>query len=173
MQCPACQHSNSRVLESRSTEGGKSIRRRRECLNCKQRFTTYERIEFIPLTVIKKDGTRESFDRSKVLRGMVRACEKTGISTSHLNSLVDEIETQVQQRPQKEISTKAIGKLVLTFLKRESEVAYIRFASMYEEFQGVNDFVASLENLKSDSESQWHYNFTESSATVRRIPSLS
>lgn len=161
MQCPSCQHSNSRVLESRSTEGGKSIRRRRECLNCKQRFTTYERIEFIPLTVIKKDGSRESFDRSKVLRGMVRACEKTGISPSHLNSLVDEIETSVQQLPQKEITTKAIGKLVLTLLKEESEVAYIRFASVYEEFQGINDFVATLENLKSTQESQWHYSLSE------------
>ncbi len=173
MQCPACQHSNSRVLESRSTEGGKSIRRRRECLKCKQRFTTYERIEYIPLTVIKKDGTRESFDRSKILRGMVRACEKTGISTNHLNSLVDEIETEVQQSPQKEISTKTIGKLVLKLLKRESEVAYIRFASVYEEFQGINDFVATLESLKSAPEPQWNYAFVESSATVNSTPSLS
>jgi transcriptional repressor NrdR len=181
MQCPSCQYDNSRVLESRSTEGGKSIRRRRECLKCKHRFTTYERIEFIPLTVIKKDGSKESFDRSKILRGMVRACEKTGISPAHLDSLIDDIEVRIQQMPQKEITTKAIGLLVLTFLKKESEVAYIRFASVYGQFQGIDDFVAALENLqksttksnKSTTQPQWHYHFSESPETLNPSPYLS
>ncbi|ELR97918.1 transcriptional regulator NrdR [Gloeocapsa sp. PCC 73106] len=162
MQCPSCQHTNSRVLESRSTEGGKSIRRRRECLICKHRFTTYERIEFVPMTVIKKDGKRESFDRSKILRGMVRACEKTGISVAHLDSIVDEIEAQIQQLPQKEITSESIGKLVLEFLREHSEVAYIRFASVYGQFQGIDDFVATLENLQNHAQQaelakDWHY----------------
>lgn len=163
MQCPSCEHTSSRVLESRSTEGGKSIRRRRECLRCKHRFTTYERIEFIPLTVIKKDGRRESFDRSKILRGIVRACEKTGISTLHLDGIVDEIEAQIQQLPQKEITSEAIGKLVLEFLKSESEVAYIRFASVYGQFKGIDDFVATLENLQQNQSNEpelppdWQY----------------
>jgi transcriptional repressor NrdR len=158
MQCPYCQHPNSRVLESRSTEGGQSIRRRRECLQCKHRFTTYERIEFVPISVIKKDGKRESFDRSKLLRGIVRACEKTGVPHARLEALVDEIESQIQQRPEREISSRQIGAIVLHYLRQESEVAYVRFASVYEEFQGIKDFVETLEQIQqrtSDPE-PWH-----------------
>jgi len=174
MQCPYCQHTNSRVLESRSTEGGKSIRRRRECLRCKHRFTTYERIEFVPLTVIKKDGRKESFDRSKILRGVVRACEKTGIPNSHLDTIVDEIEAQIQQLPQKEITTQSIGKLVLEYLKRENEVAYIRFASVYGKFQGITDFVTTLENLQNQENqiNEWRYSFSESPETIQPSPSI-
>lgn len=149
MQCPYCQHTDSRVLESRSTEGGESIRRRRECLKCKHRFTTYERIEFVPITVIKRDGKRESFNPSKILRGIFRACEKTGISQNRLETLVDEIEAYIQQRPKREISTDEIGDLVLSYLRQESEVAYIRFACVYRQFKGITDFIETLEQLQN------------------------
>ena len=150
MQCPSCNYTNTRVLESRSTEAGQSIRRRRECLRCRYRFTTYERIEFVPIVVIKKDGKKESFDRSKVLRGMVRACEKTGISPQKLESIVDEIEAQLQQQPKQELSSTEIGELVLRYLRQISEVAYIRFASVYGEFTGIEDFVATLQDLQKE-----------------------
>ncbi|HEY9740494.1 MAG TPA: transcriptional regulator NrdR [Coleofasciculaceae cyanobacterium] len=152
MQCPYCQHTESRVLESRSTEAGQSVRRRRECLRCKHRFTTYERIEFVPVTVIKRDGKRESFDRSKLLRGIVRACEKTGILQRRLEALVDEIEADLQQGFGREVTSNEIGKLVLRYLKDESEVAYVRFASVYRQFQGIRDFVDTLDHLQSDTE---------------------
>lgn len=150
MQCPYCQYTSSRVLESRSTEGGHSIRRRRECLECKHRFTTYERIEFVPVTVIKKDGSKESFDRSKLLRGIIRACEKTEIPAQRLDNIVDEIEALVQQTPRREISTQEIGQLVLKYLRNLHEVAYIRFASVYGEFKGISDFVETLNQLQQE-----------------------
>lgn len=152
MRCPYCQHTDSRVLESRSTESGQSVRRRRECLCCKHRFTTYERIEFVPVTVIKRDGKRESFDRSKLLRGIVRACEKTGILQRRLEALVDEIEAEVQQQFGREVTSNEIGELVLLYLRSESEVAYVRFASVYRQFQGIRDFVETLDHLKSHAE---------------------
>jgi transcriptional repressor NrdR len=155
MQCPYCQHNNSRVLESRSSEGGQSIRRRRECLECKHRFTTYERVEFVPITVIKADGKKESFDPSKLLRGMVRACEKTGLSYQRLERIVEDIEAQIQQSNNREISSQDIGQLVLKYLQKENEVAYIRFASVYGRFQGITDFVETLNHLKTDSPSPW------------------
>lgn len=147
MQCSHCHHTNSRVLESRSSEGGQSIRRRRECLNCKHRFTTYERVEFVPISVIKHDGQRESFDPSKLLRGMVRACEKTGIPLQRLETIVDEIEAQLQQRPKREATSQEIGQMVLQHLRHENEVAYIRFASVYGRFQGIADFMETLDRL--------------------------
>ena len=150
MQCPSCDYTNTRVLESRSTEAGQSIRRRRECLRCRHRFTTYERIEFVPIVVVKKDGKKESFDRSKVLRGMVRACEKTGISPQKLESIVDEMHAQLQQQPRQEVSSTEIGELVLHYLRQISEVAYIRFASVYGEFTGIEDFVATLRDLQKE-----------------------
>lgn len=158
MQCPFCQHTNSRVLESRSTEAGQSIRRRRECLECKHRFTTYERIEFVPITVIKQGGKRESFDRSKLLRGIVRACEKTAISSQRLETVVDKIELQLQQRPNREVSSSEIGELVLQHLRQENEVAYVRFASVYGKFQGIKDFVEALDRLQDEAgeNSSWH-----------------
>lgn len=149
MRCPYCQHTDSRVLESRSTEAGQSVRRRRECLQCKHRFTTYERIEFVPITVIKRDGERESFDRSKLLRGIIRACEKTGISQGRLEEIVDEIEAELQQRIVREVTSNEIGQLVLQRLQALSEVAYVRFASVYCQFQGIQDFVETLNHLKS------------------------
>jgi transcriptional repressor NrdR len=147
MQCPYCQFTDSRVLESRSTEAGQSIRRRRECLRCKHRFTTYERLEFVPVTTIKQDGRREYFDRSKLLRGMIHACQKTGLTPETLESIVDDIESQLQARTVREVTTAEIGELVLIELRPLSEVAYIRFASVYRQFQGIRDFVDTLHQL--------------------------
>ncbi len=147
MQCPFCQHPDNRVLESRSTEAGQSIRRRRECLSCQRRFTTYERIEFLPITVLKQNGERELFDRSKLLRGILHACQKTGIPNLRLEALVDEIESQLQQRAVREVKSLEIGELVLQQLKSLSEVAYVRFASVYRQFQGIRDFVETLDDL--------------------------
>ncbi|MDJ0688996.1 MAG: transcriptional regulator NrdR [Xenococcaceae cyanobacterium MO_188.B32] len=163
MQCPYCQNTESRVLESRSTEGRQSIRRRRECLNCKHRFTTYERIEFVPITVIKRDGKRESFDRSKLLRGIIRACEKTGISYQRIESLVDEIEVQLQQNFEREFTSNEIGELVLKYLRKENEVAYVRFASVYRKFQGIKDFVETLHQLQNEDNTE-----TNSSKTWKK-----
>ncbi len=153
MLCPFCQHTDSRVLESRSAEGGRSIRRRRECLQCQRRFTTYERIEFVPITVIKRDGDRESFDRSKLLRGLIRACEKTGISQATLEAAIDEIEAQLQARSDREVTSTEIGEAVLAQLKPLSEVAYVRFASVYRQFRGVRDFAEALSQFQADGRS--------------------
>jgi len=151
MRCPICQHADIRVLESRSAESGQSVRRRRECLNCDHRFTTYERVEFVPITVVKRDGKRESFDRSKLLRGIVRATEKTGIPLTQLEVLVDEIEAELQQRASREVSSAEIGDVVLHSLRLVNEVAYIRFASVYRQFRGIKDFVDTLNLLQNES----------------------
>lgn len=151
MRCPFCNYPDNRVLESRSAEAGQSIRRRRECLRCKRRFTTYEQIEFVPVTVIKRDGRRESFDRSKLLRGIVRACEKTGIPQFQIESLVDEVESELQQREVREVTSSEIGELVLQKLRSISEVAYVRFASVYRQFQSIKDFVDTLNHLSTTS----------------------
>ncbi|MDY6781262.1 MAG: transcriptional regulator NrdR [Cyanobacteriota bacterium] len=152
MQCPSCQHKESRVLESRPTEGGQSIRRRRECLECKHRFTTYERIEFVPVTVVKRDKHRQPFDRSKLLRGIARACEKTGTTHLQIEAIVEEIEGQLQQKSGREIDSREIGELVLEALRRENEVAYIRFASVYRQFKGIDDFIETLKDLQLSSD---------------------
>uniref|UniRef100_A0ACD5GUN4 Transcriptional regulator NrdR n=1 Tax=Desertifilum tharense IPPAS B-1220 TaxID=1781255 RepID=A0ACD5GUN4_9CYAN len=154
MRCPFCQHTDSRVLESRAAEAGQSVRRRRECLNCKRRFTTYERIEYVSITVIKRDGQRESFDRSKLLRGVVRACEKTGIPLSRLEAFVDEIEAELQQQATPEVSSSDIGEMVLLRLQPLSEVAYVRFASVYRQFQGIRDFIETLDRLQENARSR-------------------
>lgn len=149
MRCPFCQFPDNRVLESRSAESGQSVRRRRECLQCNRRFTTYERIEFVPITVVKRDGDRESFDRSKLLRGIMRACEKTGVAHVELENLVDEIEAELQQRSVREASSQEIGELVLQHLQTLNEVAYVRFASVYRQFRGIRDFAEALNHLQS------------------------
>ncbi|KZR89414.1 MULTISPECIES: transcriptional regulator NrdR [unclassified Synechococcus] len=149
MQCPSCQNTDSRVLESRAADGGRSVRRRRECLNCEFRFTTYERVETVPITVIKRNGNRETFSRSKLLHGLSRACEKTGIPPERLETMVEELELSLQQRSGREVSSSDIGELVLEKLKSLSEVAYIRFASVYRQFSGVSDFVATLEGINA------------------------
>ena len=175
MLCPTCQHKESRVLESRSTEGKQSIRRRRECLNCKRRFTTYERIEFVPITIIKRDGRQESFERSKLLRGIMRACEKTTVTHQRIEAIVDEIEAKLQNSIAREFTTDDIGELVLKNLRHENEVAYVRFASVYRKFQGIKDFIETLNHLQettwavpSDQEDElWQQsNNTESSTAV-------
>lgn len=154
MRCPFCQFPDNRVLESRSAESGQSVRRRRECLRCNRRFTTYERIEFVPIIVIKRNGDRESFDRSKLLKGIVRACEKTGIPHMQLENLVDEIEAELQQQAVREVSSNEIGELVLKHLQKLNEVAYIRFASVYKQFKGIKDFVEILNHLQGTAMKQ-------------------
>lgn len=167
MQCPFCQHPNNRVLESRSAESDRSIRRRRECLACERRFTTYERIEYVPITVSKQGGTSESFDRSKLLRGIVTACEKTGVSSHAMEMLVDEIEAELQQQAVREVSSEEIGERVLARLKQISEVAYVRFASVYRQFQGIRDFTETLSQLQGqDSAKRSALDVSEASAQV-------
>ena len=155
MQCPSCQNTDSRVLESRSADSGRSVRRRRECLNCDFRFTTYERVETIPISVIKKSGAKELFNRSKIINGLNRACEKTLIHGSQIEFIVDEIELELHQGVRKEIKTIEIGEMVLTHLKDINEVAYIRFASVYRQFDGINDFMKTLESLKPIKKEQF------------------
>ncbi len=148
MQCPSCQNTDSRVLESRSADSGRSVRRRRECLNCDFRFTTYERVETTPINVVKRSGAKELFNRSKIINGLNRACEKTLIHGSKIEFIVDEIELELHQGVCKEIKSIEIGEMVLTHLKDINEVAYIRFASVYRQFNGINDFIKTLEALK-------------------------
>ena len=148
MQCPSCQNTDSRVLESRSADSGRSVRRRRECLNCDFRFTTYERVETTPINVLKRSGAKELFNRSKIINGLNRACEKTLIHGSKIEFIVDEIELELHQGVCKEIKSIEIGEMVLTHLKDINEVAYIRFASVYRQFNGINDFMKTLEALK-------------------------
>jgi transcriptional repressor NrdR len=154
MRCPVCHHTDSRVLESRSVEDG-SIRRRRECLNpqCRRRFTTYERIEFVPITVIKRDGSQESFDRSKLLRGMIRACEKTDVTEEQIHQIIDEIEAHLQATNKRKIvvTSEQIGEMVLCYLRTLNEVAYVRFASVYRKFKGVQDFADTLRLLELEA----------------------
>lgn len=148
MQCPACHRTESRVLESRSVEHDGSVRRRRECLHCRQRFTTYERLETFPLAVIKRNGSRESFSRTKLLRGLSRACEKTAITPDRVKLVADELQSDLQQDNCREISSKELGELVLEKLSRISDVAYIRFASVYRQFKSIDDFLLSLKLLE-------------------------
>ena len=154
MQCPSCQNTDSRVLESRSADSGRSVRRRRECLNCDFRFTTYERVETTPITVLKRSGAKELFNRSKIINGLNRACEKTVINSAKIEFIVDEIELQLNQGMRKEVETVEIGEMVLSHLKDINEVAYIRFASVYRQFHGINDFIKTLELLKPPKKEQ-------------------
>ena len=154
MQCPTCQNTDSRVLESRSADTGKSVRRRRECLNCSFRFTTYERVETMPISVLKKDGSRELFNKDKLVTGISRACEKTTFSRESIINFVDSIESQIIQDSNKDIKSSQIGELILKGLRKENEVAYIRYASVYRKFNGVKDFVSTLESLKGSSKNE-------------------
>ncbi len=147
MKCPFCEYSESKVIDSRPVDEGASIRRRRECLKCEKRFTTYEQIESVPLVVIKKDGKREVFNRQKLINGILRACEKTPVSFSQVENLVSEIESHMHSCLDKEISTTEIGELVMSRLKRINDVAYVRFASVYREFKDVNTFIEEVKQL--------------------------
>ncbi len=147
MKCPYCEHSESKVIDSRESRNGFRIRRRRECLSCSKRFTTYEKIEEIPYMVVKKDGSRQPFDSQKLLRGLLKACEKRPVPVSKLEEIVEEIETKLQESPDKEIKASEIGQLVVKKLKRLDKVAYVRFASVYRDFKDVLEFKEELETL--------------------------
>lgn len=147
MKCPYCGYLESKVVDSRPADEGASIRRRRECLACHKRFTTYETMESLPLMVIKKDGSRQSFDRGKVMGGLIRACEKRPVSYQTLEGLVAEIELSLQNQIDREVSSSQIGELVLERLKQLDEVAYVRFASVYREFKDIDSFMAELKQL--------------------------
>lgn len=147
MKCPYCGYQESKVVDSRHSEDGVSIRRRRECLACGKRFTTYETVESLPIVVVKKDGSRQSFDRNKILNGMVRACEKRPVSMASLEKAVDEIEQSIQNSLEREIRTSDIGELVMERLKPLDEVAYVRFASVYRQFKDINTFMQELNKI--------------------------
>ncbi len=147
MKCPFCGHENTRVIDSRPTEDKSSISRRRVCDECDKRFTTYEKVETIPLIVIKKDNNRETYDRSKIEAGVLRACHKRPISANQINQLVDEVETEVFNREEKEIPSQVIGELVMNKLKDLEAVAYVRFASVYREFKDINTFMEELKSV--------------------------
>ncbi|MCI9556404.1 transcriptional regulator NrdR [Oscillospiraceae bacterium 50-16] len=150
MKCPYCAHLESKVVDSRPADEGASIRRRRECLSCHKRFTTYETIESLPLMVIKKDGSRQSFDRNKVMGGLIRACEKRPVPYQILEQLVAEIEQVLQNQMEREVSSAQIGELVMERLKKVDEVAYVRFASVYRQFKDINTFMTELNKLLAD-----------------------
>ena len=145
MKCPFCGELNSRVIDSRPADN--SIRRRRQCEACGKRFTTYEKIETIPMMVVKKDNTREPYDRAKIEAGLVRACHKRPISVDQINDLVDEVENEVMNRDRKEISTTEVGEMVMSKLQDLDDVAYVRFASVYREFKDVDTFLQEIEKL--------------------------
>lgn len=147
MKCPFCGNNEDKVIDSRSSEEGRSIRRRRECLSCHRRFTTYENIEESTLMVIKKDGRREPFDRKKILTGLTKACEKRPIGANDLQALADKIEYTLQSKFDKEVKANEIGELVMELLYKLDEVAYVRFASVYRQFKDINQFMKELKNL--------------------------
>ena len=150
MRCPYCGYKESKVVDSRPADEGSSIRRRRECLQCEKRFTTYETVESLPMVVIKKDGSRQSFDRRKVLDGMLRACEKRPVSLDQIEKMALEIEQSLQNSLEREIRTDDIGQLVMEKLKGVDEVAYVRFASVYRQFKDINTFMEELSKILAE-----------------------
>jgi len=150
MKCPYCGYSESKVIDSRPADEGSSIRRRRECLSCQKRFTTYETVESLPMVVIKKDGSRQSFERRKILGGMIRACEKRPVPMAELERISEEIEQDLQNSMEREVSTEVIGAKVMERLKNVDEVAYVRFASVYRQFKDIDTFMAELNKLLAD-----------------------
>ncbi|SDY44559.1 transcriptional repressor NrdR [Proteiniborus ethanoligenes] len=147
MKCPYCDYYESKVIDSRPTDEGQAIRRRRECIKCSKRFTTYEKIEDIPLVVIKKDGNRQAYNRNKLLNGIIRACEKRPVSMKRIEEIVDEIEKNLFNSMEREITTQLIGEMVMNKLKNTDEVAYVRFASVYRQFKDINTFMDELKKL--------------------------
>ncbi|GAB1477017.1 transcriptional regulator NrdR [Bacillota bacterium] len=147
MRCPFCETNDTKVIDSRPTEEGHAIRRRRECDNCGKRFTTYEKVEEVLFMVIKKDGSREAFDRNKVLNGIMKACEKRPVPMADIEKIVSDIERGLNNMMEKEIESKVIGEVIMEHLKQLDEVAYVRFASVYRQFTDVNTFVAEIEKL--------------------------
>ena len=149
MKCPFCGHLGDKVVDSRESKEGEVIRRRRECLDCGRRFTSYERIDEIPYMVVKKDGTRERFERQKLVAGLLKACEKRPVSTAAIESVADKVEARLQDRPEKEMGTDEVGAIVMEELKRLDKVAYVRFASVYRSFRDVGEFMNELKDLLS------------------------
>ncbi|MDD3169555.1 MAG: transcriptional regulator NrdR [Eubacteriales bacterium] len=147
MRCPFCENLDTRVIDSRPTEEGHAIRRRRECDSCNKRFTTYEKVEEMIFMVIKKDGSREAFDRNKVMNGIIKACEKRPVPIADIEKIVDDIERGLNNMMEKEVESKLIGEVIMEHLKDLDEVAYVRFASVYRQFKDVNTFVAEIEKL--------------------------
>lgn len=147
MKCPYCNELDTKVIDSRPAEDNSSIRRRRQCERCGKRFTTYEKLETMPLMVIKKDNSRETYDRSKIESGVIRSCHKRPVSTQQINAMIDEIENKIFNMEEKEVATSVIGELVMENLKDLDEVAYVRFASVYREFKDVNTFMEELGKL--------------------------
>jgi len=152
MKCPYCTHLGDKVVDSRESKEGEVIRRRRECLGCGKRFTSYERIDEIPYMVVKKDGTRERFDRQKLVGGLLKACEKRPVSVAALESVADRVESSLQERPEKEIATAEIGAFVMEELKTLDKVAYVRFASVYRHFRDISEFMSELKDLLNAKE---------------------
>ncbi|MBI2167603.1 MAG: transcriptional repressor NrdR [Candidatus Omnitrophica bacterium] len=149
MRCPYCKKTDDKVIDSRSTADGITIRRRRECLGCNRRFTTYERVEEVPLLVIKKDQRRETYDRGKVLSGVQKACEKRPVSREAQDEIVDELEKMLDEKYEKEVSSSAIGEFIMEKLAKLDQVAYVRFASVYRQFKDINHFLKELKGLLS------------------------
>ena len=147
MKCPYCAYQESKVVDSRHSDDGTSIRRRRECLSCNRRFTTYETVESLPIIVVKRDNSRQSFDRNKIMNGMIRACEKRPVTTQDLESAVQDIESIIQNSLEREVTTEYIGELVMERLKRLDEVAYVRFASVYRQFKDIHSFMQELNKI--------------------------
>ena len=152
MKCPYCAHLGDKVVDSRESKEGEVIRRRRECLECGKRFTSYERIDEIPYMVVKKDGTRERFERQKLIGGLLKACEKRPVSVAALETIADRVEATLQERPEKEIGTSEIGAFVMEELKSLDKVAYVRFASVYRQFRDIGEFMNELKDLLSAKE---------------------
>ena len=149
MKCPFCSSDEDKVIDSRSSNEGKSVRRRRECLKCDKRFTTYEYVEETPLMVIKKDGRREAFDRNKIISGIMKACEKRPVSVEKVEGIVDRVEKELQKSFDKEVKAQVLGELVMDLLHKADEVAYVRFASVYRQFKDINQFMKELKDLLS------------------------
>ena len=147
MKCPFCGYDDSKVLDTRPTDEGYTIRRRRECLKCQKRFTTYEKIEKSPVMVIKKDGNRQAFDREKIIRGMIKSCEKRPVSADEIEEAVNNIEKKIENSMRREITSLEVGEMVMDELKDLDEVSYVRFASVYREFKDLQSFVDELENF--------------------------
>jgi transcriptional repressor NrdR len=152
MKCPFCGHLQDKVVDSRESKEGDAIRRRRQCLGCQRRFTSYERIDEIPYMVVKKDGRRERFDRQKVLAGLLKACEKRPVSMIQLETIADEAETMVQESSEREAATRTIGEMIMNELKNLDKVAYVRFASVYLDFKDVQEFMTELKDLLTSRE---------------------
>ena len=147
MKCPSCQHNNTRVLDSRPVDEGKSIRRRRECEQCGYRFTTFEKVEEIPLIVVKKEGTREEFSREKILRGLIKACEKRPVALKELEDITFQVEKELRSNGVSEVKSDDVGEMVMDRLVKVDDVAYVRFASVYRQFKDINVFIEELKEL--------------------------